>query len=79
MEPKFRNGQKARIVRGRGDFLELEKYVGETARIVRYNTPIKVTYKGKPDEIVRHLYSVRMNKDKSIQIAPEDWLEPLEQ
>ena len=76
MESRFRISQKVRIIRGNWYSPAIVKYIGEIASIFRYNTPIMVTLRTKPDKIVGHLYSVCMDKDKSIQIAPEDWLEP---
>jgi len=77
MEPRFRKDQAVRIIRGNWHSPAIVKYIGEIASIFRYNTPITVTHRTKPDKIVGHLYSVRMDKDESIQIAPEDWLELL--
>ena len=76
MEPRFKINQNVRIIRGSWYSPAIVKYIGEIANIFRYNTPITVTHRTKPDKIIGHLYSVCMDKDKSIQIAPEDWLEP---
>jgi len=73
MKRKFGKGDRVRIVRGRLSFPELEKYLGETGTISRYATSIK----DLQEETIGRLYSVCMDKDDSIKVAPEDWLEPL--
>ena len=72
-ERKFGKDDKVRLVRGRLSFPELEKYLGETGRISRYVTPVH----DLREELIGRLYSVCMDKDDSIKVAPEDWLEPL--